>query len=184
MPACHAGDRRFESGRVRHSLSSFRGPCSSGRGVGSGESRGASPFDSVCHTARVKSPGRSRQPQLLAQLRGRPSAVLIAVTSVIVVAVAVGVLLFGGSTSGLVGGVGPSVSSSTSPAGASSSSAPSTETELPLPSPSAASPSPTGGLLADVPIVPVTNYRSTVTTARLADVRAVLSGTSTRWQAL
>jgi poly-gamma-glutamate synthesis protein (capsule biosynthesis protein) len=38
--------------------------------------------------------------------------------------------------------------------------------------------------LADVPIVPVTNFRSNATTASAKDVAAVLDGTSTRYQAL
>lgn len=83
-----------------------------------------------------------------------------------------GSALGAGSPSGL------SVAPAT-PLGSPVASDPSAES----PSPSA-SPAPTDAPLADVPIVPVVDFRSTEASVRPADVAAVLAGTSERYDAL
>ncbi|HEX5825598.1 MAG TPA: CapA family protein [Candidatus Limnocylindrales bacterium] len=107
--------------------------------------------------------------------------------------VAVGVLLFAVAISGIGSGAGsPGASSSARgsavAAGSNAASAPPT---VPVPTPSApdnqpsASPAvPIEGPPADVPIVPVAQYRTTVEQIGRADVQAALAGTSKTWDGL
>ncbi len=86
----------------------------------------------------------------------------------------------GASGPALVAGSGSGLSvASATPLGSPVASGPSAEP----PSPSA-SPAATGAPLADVPIVPVVDFRSTEASVRPADVEAILAGTSKRYDAL
>ena len=158
MPACHAGDRRFESGRVRHLRISLRPVRPPGRGVplpGPGCRTARRPIRATSVTLRpVK---RTPAPD---RARPRSSSPLVAVLAA--------------GQFGLVGGVEPAASptarrprSLTRPPGRRRR--PSTARRRcrrgsPSPTPSAAPrPRPRPPRIADVPIVPVTNFRSTPT---------------------
>ena len=77
MPACHAGDRRFESGRVRHHphFPTPRPPARTGRSsvlaaqrLGGPAASAAHPAD-LCHTPPRESTTRSRSPPVSSSLR-------------------------------------------------------------------------------------------------------------------
>jgi hypothetical protein len=104
--------------------------------------------------------------------------------------VAVGVLLLAVAISGLSSGAA-SPGSSASPAasafaaGSPAASSPSTTPPASTgPGPSASAPTPIEGPLADVPIVPVAQYRTTVEQIGRADIQAALAGTSKTWDGL
>ena len=74
-----------------------------------------------------------------------------------------------------------------SPSGPVAQASPSTNppTKRPAKPPASTAPvPPREGDLSDVPIVPVTNFRSTATSTTLKEVQATLAGTSTRYQAV
>jgi hypothetical protein len=115
-------------------------------------------------------------------VRGRIVAGLVLVAIVAVVAA---------GPFGLVGASSPAPSRGASPAAeptegaqlASRAPAPSGAPESPVASPSPAPPA-TPGPLADVPIVPVTQFRATQTSTTGDEVAAVVNGTSDRYVAL
>src|SRR4051794_27281029 len=168
MPACHAGDRRFESGRVRHQphFPTPRPPARTGRSSARGP-----PRHPLSHSAAM-----TRRPVPIAA-----GLVLVAMVAVLA-----------GSQLGLVGG---SSNASPSPgARAVSSGGPSRPTkaeatdvadgETAAPT-GTARPTPAAPAeIADVPIAPVTNFRSALTAASAKDVAAILDGTSTRFETL
>src|SRR4051794_3152232 len=168
MPACHAGDRRFESGRVRHQphFPTPRPPARTGRSSARGP-----PRHPLSHSAAM-----TRRPVPIAA-----GLVLVAMVAVLA-----------GSQLGLVGG---SSNASPSPgARAVSSGGPSRPTkaeatevadgETPAPTGTARPTPAPPAEIADVPIVPVTNFRSALTAASATDVAAILDGTSTRFETL
>ena len=93
---------------------------------------------------------------------------------------------------GLVGGAGPAASPTASTSAVARATArTTTPTSAPPGAGASGSPSPTAGptpatpaAIGDVPIVPVTSFRSTVTSATAKDVAAVLAGTSSRFDGL
>jgi poly-gamma-glutamate synthesis protein (capsule biosynthesis protein) len=112
--------------------------------------------------------------------------VFFAAGAVVVVAVVVGVLanlVAGPTASPSIAGV-PTVGPGSSPSGASTGSmggAPPSPSPGPTATPASAS---TPATTIAVPIVPVADYRSTVTAIAQRDVEAVLGGTSRRWSTL
>jgi poly-gamma-glutamate capsule biosynthesis protein CapA/YwtB (metallophosphatase superfamily) len=107
---------------------------------------------------------------------------LVAVVTVL----AVGQLgIVGGSSSSSAGPTalaGPSASARASTAGDAITGAGSSATPLATPSPTTAPATP--GPIAEVPIVPVTNFRAAQTSTTQAELEEVLAGTSTRYTAL
>src|SRR6266849_3665132 len=141
MPACHAGDRRFESGRVRHLR---------------------------IHPRPVRPPGRgvllpSRRQPVRVSLHG-----IIGSVKRLPVIVAVGAVVLALAVVGLGRGAatqpGGSPSSSAAVAGGSASS-PASHSSGPDSTPATTRPSaslpPVDSPLANVPIVPVAQYRTT-----------------------
>ena len=171
MPACHAGDRRFESGRVRHRPRRY-----TPRRV-----RGVS-------IPRIASRAAAR-----ATIRDMKRASILVVVALLAGA---GVLACGGGPPGESPVATPSSAATGAPItvvpGASEvpgSSAPGpvaaatpTPTVSPTPTNSAA-PSPAAGL-ADVPIVPVVQFRSALENVLPADAATALAGTSSRFSGL
>jgi hypothetical protein len=109
--------------------------------------------------------------------------------------VAVGVLLLAAAVSGVwpgTGAPGASAGPSGSAVAAGSPVSPSPSASPPVagaspspPAPPSASPSaPIEGPLADVPIVPVAQYRTTIEQIGRADVQAAYDGTSSTWEGL
>jgi hypothetical protein len=104
--------------------------------------------------------------------------------------IAVGVLLLAVGISGLGSGAGSS-GASQSPGGSAVAvgSTAAASPSIPPPAstgrgPSASPPAPIEGPLADVPIVPVAQYRTTVEQVARVDVQAALAGTSKTWDGL
>src|SRR5206468_8428792 len=170
MPACHAGDRRFESGRVRHRAHPSRPVRPPGRGVFLPGSRSGS--------SSVR-PSTAWHPSAVKRLP------VVAAVAVLAVALASGVVWNASrgrpdASSGVA--VAPSQPSSAS-AGSPTVSQQPTWGPSPL-APGPASEPPVATMLADVPIVPVAQFRTTVEGIGGDDVRAALAGTSPRWQSL
>jgi len=82
----------------------------------------------------------------------------------------------GGSGGSAIGGSGPVGGASAPGSTPSGPTANPTATPFPTPTP--------GAVTAQVPVVPVTNFRSTATATTPSEVAAVLAGTSSRYQAL
>ncbi|MEP6638774.1 MAG: CapA family protein [Chloroflexota bacterium] len=93
---------------------------------------------------------------------------------------------------GMVGGsAGPSGSPAVGSASATSTAGPSlgaistaSPAAPPSADPSASMPAPTSAAIGDVPIVPVTSFRSTASATNRLEIQAVLAGTSSRYTAL
>src|SRR4029078_4647776 len=156
MPACHAGDRRFESGRVRHEASTSRPVRPPGRGV---------PYAAIRRDGTIPPVKR---------------AVPVA-AALIVVAGAWTALATSGSPSRSPGTSANALAQSPPAATATSTDrAPSGPAGAPPPagSPglSAAPPVPT--TIATVPIVPVAQFRTTIESVDRGDVTAALAGAS------
>jgi Bacterial capsule synthesis protein PGA_cap len=156
MPACHAGDRRFESGRVRHRSNLPNAPSARPDGA----------FFVPWHDRRVR-----RLP-------------LLVVATALVVAVGITVAGTGSrpASSPSPGAASPAGSAGSGPVTGGGSVQPST----PTPSgsePAASEPAPDAPL-ADVPIVPVAQFRTTVRSLTRAEIVATVEGRSTRWDAL
>jgi hypothetical protein len=106
--------------------------------------------------------------------------------------VAFGVVALAIGVSALGWGAAPTPSGSPSPSGLAAASAPATSagpgsspvTSGPPSSPAPASLPPVDSPLADVPIVPVAQYRTTVERVGRADVQAAFDGTSSTWDSL
>jgi hypothetical protein len=109
---------------------------------------------------------------------------LVIAVGAVVLAVAISAISSGAATPGASGG--PSASGiATRPSHSPSASTPATSPTGPAPSGSPApSPTPITGPLADVPIVPVAPYRTTVEQVTRADVEAAIAGTSKVWDGL
>ena len=164
MPACHAGDRRFESGRVRHHRISLRPVRPPGRGV-------------------LLSAGSIR-----AVKRGPLLLVLGLLAIAIVLPITGGELGFGERQPRprALPAAGPTaraiaVDRDGAPPRAPTAS-PTSAAASPSASPSA--PAATPGPPEAVAIVPVTQYRTTATATTRKEVADVLAGTSTRYDAL
>src|SRR3954454_12974583 len=172
MPACHAGDRRFESGRVRHLHRFFLRPVRPpGRGVLSTRRLPAC-WGSLPPVTIRDSGYAPRTPNP----RRRAGPVWLVPLLVVVLVGAVGVA-FGG---GLVGARqlgSPSPASGTSAApGASPSAVASPDVSVAASTPPSVPPSPGPAADEDVAIVPVTNFRSGRSSVKAADVRAIGGG--------
>src|SRR5262245_37251422 len=161
MPACHAGDRRFESGRVRQThLPTPRPPARTGRSLASG-----------------------RMP---AMPRLTPNRIpLLVLGALLVVGIAVpitgGELGFGSSATPLPSptsvGLGAIGSPTAAPTATTAPSAPASSpppTATPVPTPS----------IVQAAIVPVTQFRAPVSATNRAEVEDVLAGRSKRYEAL
>jgi hypothetical protein len=103
--------------------------------------------------------------------------------------IAVGAVLLAVAISAISPGAaapGASAGPSASAVAARPSQLPSTPAASPAqePTPSASPPAPITGPLADVPIVPVAQYRTTVEQVTRADVQAAIAGTSKAWDGL
>src|SRR5450759_4416199 len=157
MPACHAGDRRFESGRVRHL--SRRYPPRRVRGV-----------------LILRIAGRAAARATIRDVKRASILVVLALLA------GAGVLACGDD----LHGESPSGAPITVVPGASEvpgSSAPGpVAAATPTPTVSA-TPSPAAGL-ADVPIVPVVQFRSALENVLPADAATALAGTSSRFSGL
>ncbi len=169
MPACHAGDRRFESGRVRHLFSRFPYAPSA---------RPDGAFLFVRYPSAVNARDPQYQPRR-PQSRLRRSAPALG-AAVLVLAVAVP---FGGGFFN-----GPSAEPSATLVGGSSGPPSGTPTAV---SPSVAAPTPTPTVTpvptpatASVPVVPVTHFRTTLTATGWSDVEALVSGAKGRFATL
>src|SRR5207247_4287360 len=169
MPACHAGDRRFESGRVRHHshFPTPRPPARTGRSSTLSYTEDAS---NAHRRSLWHNPAVNRR-------------IGLAAAGLIVVALlAVGPLGLLGSSPGRSATPSPSSSRVEQPSsaiasqGAGGSSSPSPTSTPAGPWPSAP--------LADVPVVPVTNFRATSTSTSLTEVKAILAGSSGRYKAV
>src|SRR5215218_5733328 len=185
MPACHAGDRRFESGRVRHHsplLLTPRPPARTGRSL---TLEGRHQRSSVTlPRVTIRDPGYApRTPSAPRRQRGW----LLPVAGLAVVAA----ISLGAAGALINGSAAPSPSGTGAPVAVASASA-----DRPPASPDAdatsepagsapPSPSPVTSHLVetDVAIVPVTNFRSGQTVARGADVAAIAQGDGT-WTSL
>src|SRR3990170_313541 len=166
MPACHAGDRRFESGRVRHPDRRHPAPPPAERpsiptppDAPFARPNGASPCPG--YPAAV-APDRRRPARRETAPRGSR---LLAVAATIALAAAA---------------CAPAVNPTPSP----------TPSPIPTPSPSPTveqtlppTPAPTPILLRR-PLVPVTDFRAPWTETSAAEVAAVLAGTSDRYDAV
>src|SRR5688572_28668009 len=156
MPACHAGDRRFESGRVRHHrhLPTPRPPARTGRSSASG-----------------RMPAMPRLPTTRLPL--------LVVVGLLAFSVAVPMA---GSELGFGGGLAPATSPS-APTGSlaggpSQTPATAAPTAVATPAPTA-TPVPTTSTV-QAAIVPVTQFRATATATGRKEVADVLAGTSKR----
>ena len=167
MPACHAGDRRFESGRVRHRRFFLRPVRPPGRGV---------PF--------FKTPEQVWQnPPVTTRPILKTLGVLAVALMVTILAIAAP-LQFGGAGGSEPSAItGPSASLAAAAATAAGSGSPAQpgETAAAPTASAAASPSTQG---VNVAVVPVTNFRATATSTSRVEVAAVLAGTSNRYDAL
>ena len=85
--------------------------------------------------------------------------------------------------SGIAAGPSPSAGATGTPAATSEAPASADPAATPEPTP-AATPAPTTAPLADVAVVPVTQFRAIATNTTRAEVAKVLAGTSTRYEAL
>jgi hypothetical protein len=118
-------------------------------------------------------------------MRPLRAALGVFLIAVVVTALAVFVvpLRFAG-TSGVPGSSVPGTTLASTPGGTAGSSANPAASTTPTASPApTATPSPTPAPVA-VAVVPVTQFRATVVSTNLAEVRAVLAGTSGRYEAL
>ena len=175
MPACHAGDRRFESGRVRHLRIFLRPVRPPGRGVLLPDPR--------C--------GRATLPALerpLSQSRAMKRLPLLVVLGLLAVAIAVPDER---RDAGLQRGESRAVAPAPRRRAPGSSclrpraAGPARRRRSPRSSPTAApTPAPTPAPLADVAVVPVVQFRATAISVNRAEVAAVLAGTSKRYEAL
>src|SRR6478752_1880926 len=162
MPACHAGDRRFESGRVRHHRISLRPVRPPGRGV-------------------LLSAGSIRA------VRRGPLLVVIGLLAIAVVLPITGGELGFGSASASPSAPATRPSGAPSPSTGTDTSSGATASPSAAPASPSASPSATAvapGPPEEIAIVPVTQYRSTATATSRKEVADVLAGKSTRYEAL
>jgi poly-gamma-glutamate capsule biosynthesis protein CapA/YwtB (metallophosphatase superfamily) len=157
MPACHAGDRRFESGRVRHKPAFSYAP--SARPDGAFLVSGT-----LWHNLEV-----NVRP-LLAALGVFATAIALTGLLVMVVPLPTSQEQATGSPLPEATAEGPRAA-----AGASPSPLAAVASSLP---PSAAP------ATVDVAIVPITNFRATATATGWSEISAVLAGTSARYDAL
>src|SRR5215204_14819 len=177
MPACHAGDRRFESGRVRHLPLFLRPVRPPGRGVLLPAARGEA------------GPSAGRRSRRCYDSRTMKRLPLLVVLALLALAIALpmsgGMLGFGGASPGPTG----IAARPTSSAGAVGNPPPASTETPPQPSEPAATPDPTPvpetpTPLADVAVVPVTHFRAVITKTDRAEVAKVLAGTSNRYEAV
>src|SRR3954464_9010277 len=179
MPACHAGDRRFESGRVRHLLSNrLHAP--------SARPDGAYLFLTYPPrvTMRTDHYLRSKPPRGPRPNRRYMGPAILGAAFVLVAAIGVNALT-GRSAASPSGSPSPSVAAVADPSsGALGASDPSlspapsdTDTNAsPTPPPSPSS-TPVPTELVDVAIVPVTNFRSGQDKVGFADIDKLEQGT-------
>jgi poly-gamma-glutamate synthesis protein (capsule biosynthesis protein) len=125
----------------------------------------------------------------MGEIRRGPSVGPVAVAVGIVAVLAVAVILLAGPGANPAASPGPSGSGvAVGSAGGLGSGSPSTSAGSGEASPSASaagpSPSPSGATLAEVPIVPVVDFRSTETSVTSADVKAALGAGAGRYKAV
>jgi poly-gamma-glutamate capsule biosynthesis protein CapA/YwtB (metallophosphatase superfamily) len=114
--------------------------------------------------------------------RGPTLVILGLLALAIVLPITGGGIAFGDRSSPSPGG-GIATATATPDAGGSGIALPSTGAK-PTPTPAEVEPTATTTTIGDIPIVPVTHFRATVTTSSKKEVAAVLAGTSTRYAAL
>src|SRR4051794_2733248 len=162
MPACHAGDRRFESGRVRQ----FRHPDPFLRSTAIGRSVNTRLVIFVVVALIVAACGSSTPPTAAPGSSLPPTA-------------AVSQPVQSGASAPVVATAQPQSSTQPGPTGTPKGSPP---TSTPTGTP-AATPPPTSGRLS-MPFVPVVNYWSTRTSMPLDEVKAALEGSSAKYSTI
>ena len=109
-----------------------------------------------------------------------PAAVAVVLTLVIALGFGGGLLAGGGTPSptGTAVAAGPSVAPSAAASGDVTAPTPSADASAPPPTPAPSPSADAPTTIAEVAVVPVTSFRSTRTTVRPADVRAIAEGSS------
>ncbi|MEO8230056.1 MAG: CapA family protein [Chloroflexota bacterium] len=124
---------------------------------------------------------RRSQAHRIDQGRRGPSVGPVAIAAGVVAVLAVAVILLANPGSSPASSPGPSASGLAVGSGSPGASASTGGSPGPSGGPS---PSPSGDLLADVAIVPVVDFRSTESSIKIADVKAVLTGGKTPYAAI